>query len=80
MFIDLSFMPSPQDRLDVRKVFVEGRSPMPVSSAMCDIVTDSSPCSTTRAIVVSWIASRTSWRWVSTVSAQSFGIPGVYKV
>jgi hypothetical protein len=46
---------------------------MPVSSAICDIVTDSSPCSATRATVVSRIASRTSRRCSSIVSFHSFG-------
>lgn len=51
---------------------------MPVSSAICDIVTDRSPCSPTSAAVTSRMASRTSRRWVSIVSVQSFGTLIVY--
>src|SRR3712207_2867213 len=47
--------------------------PMPVCSAICDIVTDSNPCSATSAAVVSRIASRTSRRCASIVSVHSFG-------
>ena len=52
--------------------------PMPVSSAICDIVTDVSPYSTTRAAVVSRIASRTARRCASMVSFHSFGTTTVY--
>src|SRR5919106_4135471 len=52
--------------------------PIPVSSAICDIVTDSSPCSATRAKVVSKIALRTSRRCASIVSFQSLGTGVVY--
>jgi hypothetical protein len=51
---------------------------MPVSSAICDIVTDVSPCSTTSAAVVSRIASRTARRCASMVSFHSFGTTQVY--
>src|SRR5918996_4066452 len=51
---------------------------MPVSSAICDIVTDSNPCSATRATVVARIASRTSRRCSSIVSFHSFGTAKVY--
>ena len=47
--------------------------PMPVSSAICDIVTAVRPCSPTSATVVSRIASRTSRRWAAIVSRHSFG-------
>src|SRR5213593_2167519 len=51
---------------------------MPVSSAICDIVTDSSPRLATSAAAVSNVASRTSRRCVSIVSVQSFGITELY--
>ncbi len=51
---------------------------MPVSSAICDIVTASSPCSATSVAVVSRMASRTSRRCVSIVSVHSFGMMRVY--
>jgi hypothetical protein len=47
---------------------------MPVSSAICDIVTDRSPCSASSAAVVSRIASRTAARCALIVSFYSFGI------
>jgi hypothetical protein len=46
---------------------------MPVFSAICDIVTDSSPCSATSSHVVSKIASRTSRRCASIVAFHSLG-------
>src|SRR6266498_1725562 len=52
--------------------------PIPVFSAISDIVTDASPCSPTSAAVVSRIASFTSRRCVSIVSVQSFGTREVY--
>jgi hypothetical protein len=52
---------------------------MPVSSAICDIVTDSRPCSATSAAVVSTMASRTSRRCASIVSVHSFGTAPVYE-
>ena len=52
--------------------------PMPVFSAICDIVTDVSPCSVTSAQVVSRIASRTAWRCASIVSFHRFGTTPVY--
>jgi hypothetical protein len=51
---------------------------MPVSSAICDIVTDRSPCSATSAAVVCRIASRTSRRCASIISFHGFGIIPVY--
>src|SRR5258708_5328939 len=51
---------------------------MPVSSAICDMVTDRSPCLATSAAVVSRRASRTSRRWASLVSFQSFGTVPLY--
>jgi hypothetical protein len=59
---DLTFVPGEQDRLDVLEVLVQRRRPMPASSAICDIVTDRSPCSATSAAVVRRTASRTSLR------------------
>ena len=47
---------------------------MPVSKAICAIVTDRSPCSASSAVVVSRIASRTSRQYASIVSFHSFGI------
>src|SRR5262245_26276767 len=51
---------------------------MPVSSAICDIVTERSPFSVTRVAVVETIASRTSRRCSSIVSVQSLGTSEVY--
>src|SRR5215207_8187813 len=51
---------------------------MPLSSAICDIVTDSNPCSPTSAVAVSRIASWTSRRCSFSVSFQSFGTGLVY--
>src|SRR3990170_9033767 len=51
---------------------------MPVSSAICDIVTDVSPCSATSAAVVSRIAPRTARRCASIVSFHSLGITPLY--
>ena len=51
---------------------------MPVSSAICDIVTERSPCSATSAQAVSRIASRTARRCASIVSFHSFGTTTVY--
>ena len=53
--------------------------PMPVFSAICDIVTDRKPCSATSAAVVSRIASRTAARCASIVSFHGFGITPVYR-
>ncbi len=52
--------------------------PMPVCSAICDIVTDRSPCSATRAAAVSMIAPRTSRRCAAMVWFHSFGTSRVY--
>ncbi len=52
--------------------------PIPVFSAICDIVTERSPCSATSAQVVSRIASRTARRCASIVSFHSFGTTPVY--
>jgi hypothetical protein len=52
--------------------------PMPVLSAICDIVTDSSPCSATSAAVVSRMASRTAARCAWIVSFHSLGTHVVY--
>jgi hypothetical protein len=51
---------------------------MPVFSAICDIVTDSSPFSVTSSAVVSRIASRTARRCASIVSFHSLGTTPVY--
>jgi len=51
---------------------------MPVFSAICDIVTDSGPCSVTSAHVVSRVASITARRCASIVSFHSFGTTAVY--
>jgi hypothetical protein len=48
--------------------------PMPVSSATCDMVTDSSPCFSTSEAVVSRVASRTARRCVSIVLLHSLGM------
>jgi len=52
--------------------------PTPVSSAICDIVTDSGPCSVAKDAVVSRMASRTSRRCASIVLSHSFGMPPAY--
>jgi hypothetical protein len=52
--------------------------PMPVHSAICDIVTDNSPCSATSAAVVSRMASRTAARCAWMVSFHSLGTHVVY--
>ncbi len=50
---------------------------MPVSSAICDMVTERRPCCATSAAVISSMASRTPRRWASMVWCQSLGItPG----
>src|SRR5215207_502342 len=51
---------------------------MPVLSAICDIVTERSPCSATSAAVVSRVASRTARRCASIVSFHSFGTTQSY--
>ena len=51
---------------------------MPAFSAICDMVTDVSPCSATSAQVVSRIASRTAARCASIVSFHSLGTATVY--
>lgn len=51
---------------------------MPVSSAIRDIVTDASPCSSASAAVVSMTAARTLRRCASIVSFHSFGTTAVY--
>jgi hypothetical protein len=53
---DLAFVPRDQDGLDVREVLVQGRPPDAGSSAICDIVTDRSPCALTSDAVMSRIA------------------------
>jgi hypothetical protein len=70
---DLPFVPGDQDRVDVREVLVQ-----PVSSAICDIVSDRSPCSATSAAVVLRVASRTVRRCASIDSLHSFGTIPVY--
>ena len=56
------------------KYFYSVARPMPASSAICDIVTERSPCSVTSAQVVSRIASRTAARrCTSIVSFHSLG-------
>ncbi len=47
--------------------------PIPVAWAICDIVTDASPCSATSAAVASRIAACTALRCSSIVSFHSFG-------
>ena len=54
-------------------VLTLGLGPMPISSAICDIVTDRSPCLATRLAAVSRIASPTSRRCASIVLFQSLG-------
>src|SRR5262245_1708029 len=54
--------------------------PMPVSFAICDIVTDASPCWPTSATVVSRVASRTAARCASIVSVHSLGMRLMYTV
>ena len=51
---------------------------MPVTSAICDMVTESSPCSATSAAVVSRIASCTAARCVSMVWFHSLGTCLIY--
>jgi hypothetical protein len=77
---DQTFMPGDQDRFDVREVLVQRRPADTVSAAICDIVTDASPCSATSAAVVSTAASRTARRCASTVSSHSLGTSAVYMV
>jgi hypothetical protein len=52
--------------------------PIPVSSAIRDIVTERSPSLATRAAAVSRVASCTAWRCASIVLFQSFGIASIY--
>jgi len=52
--------------------------PIPVSSAICDMVTERSPSLATSAAAVSKVASRTARRWVSRVWLQSLGTPEGY--
>ena len=52
--------------------------PMPVLSAICDIETESSPCSATSSAVVSRMASRTAARCAWMVSFHSLGTHLVY--
>src|SRR5262245_42766048 len=54
--------------------------PMPVSLAICDIVTDASPCWPTSATVASSVASRTAARCASIVSVHSLGMRPMYTV
>lgn len=54
--------------------------PMPVSFAICDIVTDASPCPATRDAVASSVAACTARRCASIVLFQSFGTTPVYVV
>lgn len=52
--------------------------PIPLSSAILDIVTERSPCSVTSTAVVSNTVSRTARRCSSMVSFQSFGTASAY--
>jgi hypothetical protein len=51
---------------------------MPAATAICDIVTDASPCSRTSAAVVSRVASWTARRCSSSVSVHNFGTSREY--
>ncbi len=68
---DLPFVPGEQDRLDVGKYLYSVARPMPVFSAMPDMVTALRPCSATGAAVASMVASRTARRCCSIVSVHN---------
>ena len=75
---DLAFVPGEQDRFHIREVLVRRGPADAVCSAVWDIVTDASPCSATRAAVVSRVASRTARRCASIVSSHSLGTTPLY--
>jgi hypothetical protein len=75
---DLAFVPGEQDRFHIREVLVRRGPADAVCSAIWDIVTDASPCSATRAAVVSRVASRTARRCASIVSSHSLGTRSLY--